>query len=53
MPPTKKQKKSGAATGRNRCGIVHFTSKQLSHFVQKTDFDKLPKEGSEQLIWTS
>ena len=33
---------------RNRCGIVHLTSKQVSHFV-KTDFDNLPKEGSKQL----
>ena len=33
----------------NRCGIAHFTSKELSHFV-KTDFEKLPKEGTKQLV---
>ena len=34
---------------RNRYGIAQFTPKQLSHFV-KTNFDKLPKEDSKQLI---
>ena len=28
-----------------------FTSKQFSYFVNKTDFDNLPKEGSKQLTW--
>ena len=32
-----------------RCGIVYFTSKQLSNFAE-TDLDKLLKEGSKQLI---
>ena len=34
---------------RTLSSLVHFTIKQLSHFV-KTAFDNLPKEGSKQLI---
>ena len=37
---------------RNRCKIVHLTSKQLSIFV-KTDFDNLPKRAVNSLLETA